>query len=94
MNLCIEDDSKPFFSDFILEEKNNWQNYTIVQKEYQVHQFLNIECGAGVFTFPITKKDILITCTYDNESRFIILDTQCDLDIIDERLENFLKQLI
>lgn len=78
------------FSQFLANDIDaDWHEASLEQKEFQLHQYLNIECGAGVFTNQVDSSCIKINCG----NQEIIINTTNDLAIIDEQLERFLLTL-
>lgn len=90
MNILTNQDNFNF-SQFLANDIDaDWHQASLEQKEFQLHQFLNIECGAGVFTNQVDS--ISIRIHYD-DTHEIIINTTNDLAIIDEQLERFLLTL-
>lgn len=78
------------FSDYLGEFSSLWHFATLNEKDYQLHDFLNIECGAGVFTHQVNGTDIRIE--YDAAIQVIINTTQ-PLETIDFQINSFLSTL-
>lgn len=85
----IQDDELPF-SQFLEDVIVKWHNASLEQKEYQIHEYLNIECGAGVFTNQVGTHHIKVH--YD-DSHELLIHTADDLSSIDAQLDHFLSSL-
>ena len=83
----IEQDTELLFSRFLDDVDAEWHNASLEQKEYQLHEFLNIECSVGVFTDQVGTTHIKVH--YD-DSHELIINTTDDLSSIDEQLDKFL----
>jgi hypothetical protein len=91
MNIQNPKQDKSTFSNFFAHDVDfDWLQASVEQKEFQLHQYLNIECGAGVFTNQVDSSCIKIH--YD-DTHEIIIKTTNDLASIDVQLERFLSSL-
>ena len=88
-NSVLNSDENTFFH-FLQDYVEQWNYANIHEKDRELHEFLNVECGAGVFTNQVDS--ISIRIHYD-DTHEIIINTTNDLAIIDEQLERFLLTL-
>ncbi|EOZ8645379.1 hypothetical protein ACQWTT_001130 [Acinetobacter baumannii] len=84
------EENNQYFSDYLGEMISNWETASLDEKDYQLHDFLNIECGAGVFTHQINEIEIRIE--YDSSTQ-ITINTNQPLNVINLQLNSFLMAL-
>ena len=79
------------FSQFLANDIDaDWHEASLEQKEFQLHQYLNIECGAGVFTHVMNPTQIKIE---HSESKHVLIDVTNDLATVSQQVEAFLNTL-
>lgn len=91
MKTNLNNQDEILFSQYLYQDPIiAWDQAPLKQKEYLLHEFLNIECSVGVFTDQVNSK--LIKIHYNNNHE-IIINTSSDLAVIDKQLELFLSSL-
>lgn len=82
-------DSNTFFH-FLHDYVEQWNYANIHEKDRELHEFLNIECGAGVFTHVMNPTQIKIE---HSESKHVLIDVTNDLATVSQQVEAFLNTL-
>lgn len=67
-----------------------WHKASLEQKEFALHEYLNLECGAGVFTNQVEPCSIKISF---DDSHEITIDTTESLENINAKLDTFLTKI-
>lgn len=83
------DDGNTFFH-FLHDYVEQWNYANIHEKDRELHEFLNVECGAGVFTHVMSSTQIKIEFS---ESKQILIDVTNDLATVSQQVEAFLNTL-
>lgn len=78
------------FSHFLNEQHAPWATASVLEKEKLLHDYMNTECGAGVFTHQVGKTDIKVEFSKVKET---IIDCSSDLKAIDQQIEDFFKTI-
>lgn len=76
------------FSEFLNKNQVDWNASTLSEKEHELHEFLNMECGAGVFTDPVSATGIKVEF---DQFKKIVIDTSVELTAIDQQINDFFK---
>lgn len=74
------------FNDYV----DHWEECNISQKEYLLHDYLNIELSLGVFTHQIGDNKVLIQ--YDS-SHEIVININNSLCSVSDQIEAFIDSL-
>lgn len=83
------DDGNTFFQ-FLKDYVEQWNYANIHEKDRELHQYLNVECEAGVFTHVVYPNQIKIEFS---ETKQILIDVTNDLTTVSQQIEAFLKTL-
>lgn len=81
-----EETLKQYLADVNLE----WHQASLKQKEFALHEYLNLECSAGIFTNQVEPHSIKISL---DSSREITIDTTETLESIEAKLDSFLAEI-
>lgn len=82
-------DSNTFFH-FLHDYVEQWNHANIHEKDRELHEFLNVECEAGVFTHVVHPDHIKIEFS---ESKQVLIDVTNDLATVSQQVEAFLNTL-
>lgn len=85
----LETDENTFFH-FLQDFAEQWNHANIHEKDRELHEYLNIECGAGVFTHVVYPTQIKIEYS---ESKHVLIDITNDLATVSQQVEAFLNTL-
>lgn len=91
MNNPVEfPDTTSSFLYFLQDSLEEWKDNSIEQKDRVLHEYLNIECGAGVFTDVLNETDIRIEYSY---SKHVVINVMDDLATVSQKVDAFLELL-
>lgn len=91
MNISVDTaDTTSSFLNFLSDNVEQWKDSNIHLKDRQLHEYLNIECGIGVFTHVLNNTDIKIEYS---DSKKIVINVMDDLATVSEKVDTFLELL-
>ncbi len=88
-NSVSNSDENTFFH-FLQDYVEQWNYANINEKDRELHEYLNIECGASVFTHVLNSTQIKIE---HSESKHVLIDVTNDLATVSQQVEAFLNTL-
>ena len=86
MNNAVQlPDKTASFSNFLVDYAEQWKVVSIHEKDRELHEYLNIECGAGVFTHVINNTDIKIEYS---DSIQVVINVMDDLAVVSQKVDD------